>query len=821
MAVSGKKTKLLAAAFMIFAAALVSFGPLAFAGEWASAIKNKLNPVQTIRDDKGAWFVTGEETAPLRDVFEAVGYAVAFDRLWQAELFRRTGRGAMAEILGPDFLAADILIRTINRSDEEIETAFQNLKQEEKDVIEGYVAGFNRRIEDVEADPSLLPFEFKALGFSPAPWTYLDVMAWTANLLRNFDPEATSQYQVENMSLYLSLAEAFPADFRDMFEDLRWTNDPEALTVIRAGTETASASSVRAGTLGRSGKSRAGQFDPNGLPDLRKAAQRIVDTRKQIEENLKKANAFVKMGSYAWAVAGSKTASGNPIIYSGPQMGFSVPAICQEGSIQAGGLHVSGMAVPGVPGLLIGRTPHHAWSMQVANAHTTDFYIEFPSDVYFHRYETIRVAGAEDVVLPVYRSSHGPIVNPMPYDESAVGIFNPPIAWKYSHWETEDTVTRAILGMAKAESIDEFGAAIEFVPVSMHFCYADIDGSIAYWMSGRDPVRPEGEWRLPQGFFTLQGVPQLEWDANVLKPRSTEKNTPLGFYGGWNNKNAPDAESGFNQVTKQFGVFNRAHVIDEYLTSHDELTFDDLRDLALNIATTDSMGLGGNPWQFASPYFTSAVAEAGENSQRQAALDLLSAWDGHFPEGGESEWAAGENLADAWVLMDSWIREVLSLSFEDELGELYESESALVLFNVLLHGLSGENAGIVNRYDWFSNLSDPAAPQTASDIIVAALDATLSKLGERPWGVGQRDEIILEHDLLGEVHSLPFSNRSTFAHIVEFAPEGPVRVESMFLLGQSGTILMDDTGAPVFDDNFFSMAPIYDTFAHRTFPVPE
>ena len=821
MAVSVKKTILMTAAFLIFAVALVPDGPPAYAGEWSDAIKNKLNPVRTTRDDKGAWFVTGEETAPLRDVFEAVGYAVAVDRLWQAELYRRTGRGAMAEIFGPDFLAADMLTRTINRSDEEIETAFQNLKQEEKDVIEGYVAGFNRRIEDLEADPSLLPFEFKALGFSPAPWTCLDIMAWSANLLRYFDPEATNQHQIENMTLYLSLAEAFPADFRDMFEDLRWTNDPEALTVIRSATEK-SASSVRAGTLGGSSKSLAAEIDPSMLPDLKKAAQRIVDTRKQIEENLKKANAFVKMGSYAWTVAGTKTASGNPIIYSGPQMGFSVPAICQEGSIQAGGLHISGMAVPGLPGLLIGRTPHHAWSMQVANAHTTDFYIEFPSDVYFHRYETIRVAGAEDVVLPVYRSSHGPIVNPMPYDESEVGIFNPPIAWKYSHWEVESAVVRAILGLARAQSMDEFGAALEFVPVSMHFCYADIDGNIAYWMSGRDPVRPAGEWRLPQGFFSLQGVPQLEWDANVLKPRSTERNTPLGFYGGWNNKNAPDIESGFNAANMQFGVFHRAHVVDEYLSSHDNLTFGELRDLALNIATTDSFGLrGGNPWQFASPYFTSAVAEAGENSERQAALDLLSAWDGHFVDGGESEWVAGENLADAWVLMDAWIREVLSLAFEDELGDLYESESALVLFNVLLHGLAGENSGIVNRYDWFSNLSDPAAPQTAPDTIVAALDATLSNLGERPWRVGQRDEIILEHDLLGEVHSLPYSSRSTFAHIVEFAPEGPVRVESMFLLGESGTILMDDMGAPVFDDNFFSMAPIYDTFAHRAFPVPK
>ena len=54
-------------------------------------------------------------------------------------------------------------------------------------------------------------------------------------------------------------------------------------------------------------------------------------------------------------MSGRKTKSGNPIIYSGPQMGFSVPSIVTEGSIRAGGLNISGMTVPGLPGIVIGR----------------------------------------------------------------------------------------------------------------------------------------------------------------------------------------------------------------------------------------------------------------------------------------------------------------------------------------------------------------------------------------------------------------------------------------------------------------------------------
>jgi penicillin amidase len=163
--------------------------------------------------------------------------------------------------------------------------------------------------------------------------------------------------------------------------------------------------------------------NPPSLPDLSEVAKSMAETRSQIDENLKKINAYVKMGSYAWAIKGSKTASGNPILYSGPQMGFTVPSIIGEGSIRAGGLNVSGMTIAGLPAIIIGRTPHHAWSMQVGHAHTVDYYIESAAAMTLNRTETIKVKGGADVVLPIYRTAHGPVVNASPV-----------ISWKYSQW---------------------------------------------------------------------------------------------------------------------------------------------------------------------------------------------------------------------------------------------------------------------------------------------------------------------------------------------------------------------------------------------------
>jgi penicillin amidase len=532
-------------------------------------------------------------------------------------------------------------------------------------------------------------------------------------------------------------------------------------------------------------------------------------------EKLKSINAYVKMGSHGWVVSGDRTASGNPILYSGPQMGFETPSIITEGSIRAGGLNVSGMTVPGMPGLIISRTPHHAFAMMTGHVNSADHYIEDGADVSLHRTETIKVLGEDDVMLPIYRSAHGPVISPMPYDpatynETADG---PIISWKYAYWGHEFDGMLALLQLPRATNMDDFGTALEYFPASFHILYNDVDGNIAYWMTGRDPVRPAGEWRLPQGFL----ADPLEWDGDVLLPRSMDRNTTQGFYCGWNNKSKPGYVAAAGSYA--FGPFHRAQVIYNHLAAHDNLTFDDVRNTALNIASTDSFGSGGNPWAFVEDYFT-AVVNANSTPERLAALAVMDGWDGHFVAGGPSAWAFGTDRADPWVLMDAWIREAIRLTFEDELGS---GESKDLLFNVLLHGLPG--AALTNSYNWFQNLSDPGAPQTADDVILAALDNTIATLGLQPWGIGARGEITFNHDVLasigsGVVHTMPFSSRSTYAQCVEMGSAGPVRIESMIPLGESGMVFGDPTSLSfVLHPHFLSMTEVFDGFVHRPFPL--
>ena len=758
----------------------------------------KYYPVKTARDNVGVWFITG---GALGDVMEAMGYAVATDRLWQMETYRRTARGTLAEILGSSYLSNDIGVRTISYTDQELSDGFDALDRDAQIAISGYVEGINKRIDNIKANPLLLPFEFLAVGFplnyTPAYWTEEDILAWMSFLLRDFDCEALEFGQIQNAALFQALTTQYGvAQGYGMFNDLRWLNDPSALTYIPPVATTAMMAAPALAAPSVSAQAPAIQ----GISgDFQGAYEALSNQRDTNINNLKNINAFVKMGSYAWSISGKKTADGKPIIYSGPQMGITVPPIVIEGSIIGGGLTISGMSVPGIPGIIIGRTPHHAWSQQVGHAHTVDFYVESPSSITLNRVETIHVAGQPDYTLPVYRSKHGPIVNQSPL-----------LSWKYSHWGYEFKTIKAYLNLARAQSMDDFGKAIEDVAVSQHFCYADKDGNIAYWMSGRDPVRPAGEWRLPQGMI----APALEWDASVLIPRSTDRNNAQGYYCGWNNKSNPSYNDSINSPGYFFGPFVRAHVINDYLSTNNNLTYEEVRDLALYIATTDSFGHGGIPWDFVSEDFTNAVLNkaGGPSTAEKAALNLLSAWDGNFVDGGPSEWREGVDRSDAWILQDAWIREVLRLTFANTLPFYFDATNDAVifrLFNVYLHAMEGG----FNNYHWFQG-------QDTNGIIVTAIDNVLKNLGPQPWGTGKRGEITLADSFLGGtvVDSIPYAERSTYAHCVEFGPSGPIRIESMFPLGESQNILFNGTG-PVFDPNFFSMVPIYDPFEPRSFPL--
>ena len=158
----------------------------------------KTDPVTTTRDAQGVWFIEG---GSLYDVFEAQGYAVATDRLYQMDLFRRLGRGRLSELLGSAAIGNDWFLRTIGYSDEEYAEMFAALSEDAQTVLTAYTAGVNRRIGEFYAGNWLaMPDEYWLLTIQsvllsggppvlPQPWHVNDVIATAVLQTREFDPE--------------------------------------------------------------------------------------------------------------------------------------------------------------------------------------------------------------------------------------------------------------------------------------------------------------------------------------------------------------------------------------------------------------------------------------------------------------------------------------------------------------------------------------------------------------------------------------------------------------------------------------------------------
>ena len=796
-----------------------------------TAIQATDGPVTTTRDDQGVWFIEG---GSLYDVFEAQGYAAATDRLFQMDLFRRASRGTLsellgAELLGLDFLSTDITVRLIFYSDDEYTEMYNALSEDAQTAVQAYVNGVNRRILEIYGNFYIMPFEYWGasivtylqlnLGYNvlPEPFAVNDVLGILTLLQRQNDPNGEApQGQINNATLGGTLAAVYGLEGQAMFQDLRWFNEPSAQTMIPAPAAAKGA---------RVEASRLPTIEADTFPDLRQASEEIRSRFETRQHALKTIGASLKLGSYAWAISGDKTATGNPMFYSGPQLDFDFPSKVMEGSIRGGGLEISGMTIAGVPGMIIGRTPHHAWSMQVGMANSLDWFIETPDNVFFHRMETINPAGGEPVTFPIVRSHHGPIVSPFPYDPT-----NPPppevpiVAFAYANWGHEVDMVDALLIFARSESIAEFDHAIEIAGSSLHFTYADRDGNIAYWMSGWDPVRAPG--KDPR--FPMFGDGTEEWTGE-RRPRAHATNPAQGYFGGWNNKASVDYNNPYNALWHYNGTAHRARVIEDYLSANDGLTFEEVRDLALNIATTDSFGGasdsgGGNPWTFVADDFKGAVA-ANSTPDRDAAIAMLDAWDGHRVAGGPSAWRFGTEAADAWALQSWWIQEVLRITFEDEFraaGMAWDEEQPVGLsFNVLLRALAGGTL-----HDWFQDMAGTGdKPVGAEAIIIRALDNVIEHAGLGPYNI-PRGYDYYGHALLGAldpafnaIHRTPKAARSAYAHVVEYGEDGPVRIESMFQLGESGAMYYNGTLTPTFDPNNFSMAPFYDTWTPRSFPL--
>ena len=616
------------------------------------------------------------------------GWVHAQDRLFHMDENRRTASGTLAELLGPAALPTDIQLRTLGLR------RAATLSQLEyparvNELLEAYAAGVN-----AYAFAHPLPPEYGGLEITKfEPWTALDSIA-VAKLL------------------------AFGLSF-----DLDVENTIALLTYQGAGQQ-----------LGFNGQTlffedlfRSAPFDPSStVPDATKGSARTVDvqgTAEQIDqwrnaaatslnpaavelarkyvEQLKEIPFFERIldpenrgASNLWAIAGSRSATGNPMIANDPHLALRMPSTFYPIGISAARIHAVGMGFPGVPFVVQGHTPFIAWGSTVNPMDVTDAYQEqvVPDSSSTSGFSSI-YKGAREPLTPIpqtFRANNPgngtpddisvvPSSATVPAATLIVGRRNAPIIsldfatgaavsvqW-IGHGPTREIET--FLTWNEARNLNDFRRGLEFFDVgSQNWIYTDVAGNIAYFTSGEMPIREDLQAGavsgLPPYFLRNGSAGGNDWvrvatrPANQASPYAilpqSEMPSIVNPAGGWiiNANNDPAGttldNNPLNQLRPGGGLFYLSpaysgfragritQLVREKIAKNEKFTVGDMQRMQADVVMLDA--------QYFVPYITRALENAGASQNPAlaglaqhpgvvAAINRMRTWDFSTPTG--------------------------------------------------------------------------------------------------------------------------------------------------------------------------------------------
>jgi penicillin amidase len=398
------------------------------------------------------------------DAWRALGWLHASDRLFQMELRRRAASGRLAEVFGS---AAVTLDRSARRLGYEAmaQRDWEATGDAERAALRAYADGVNSFLAD-----HALPLEMKALGLVPEPWSPIDELAFQRLMYEDLSIAATREQGLFDDARRRGLTAA--TEIYDASEGGRTHVAPELEEFLTRGHR---------------------EVGPGGEP-------------------LERASA----GSNAWAIAGSRTASGHPLLAGDPHLDAERPGVWYAAHLSsADGLDLAGLTLPGAPAILIGHNARAAWSVTMNQADDGDLFLEridATAGTYLHAgtwmplvktQETIHVKGAADVVEEVWRTVEGPIV------ERFEGGFA--LARKIAPDGAAQGI-RPFLDAARAKSGAQLIAAYaHYGGPAINVCWADVEGHIGVHVAGSVPVRRAGDGRFPVPGWT--GA--YDWDGAI------------------------------------------------------------------------------------------------------------------------------------------------------------------------------------------------------------------------------------------------------------------------------------------------------------------
>ncbi|MEQ1744584.1 MAG: penicillin acylase family protein [Saprospiraceae bacterium] len=468
--------------------------------------------VEVVYDDLLVPHIFAENT---EDALRVQGFVTARHRLWQMDIATRKASGRLSEVLGERTLEMDRLARRRGMVFA-AENALRGWGKSPEDMrlLDAYCAGVNAYVAQLK--PADYPLEFKLLGYKPEPWSPLrtallvEAMAETLCSGENDLPATNALYFFG----------------RDTFDYLYPAWNPKQRPIV---PDTGQWAGVR----------------PVVKPEMAKYGG-IETDRPSPGRSVQGEPLDYILGSNNWAVDGSKTASGHPILCNDPHLTLTLPSIWFQLQIHTPEMNCYGVSLQGMPGIIIGFNENTAWGVTNVGHDVSDWYRIQWTDAARTRYrldgeerkadiriEEIKVKGKETLLDTVRYTVWGPVTHD----------FDPehPLRDCALRWATHDQPSpdelKALLLLDSGKSYSDYRTALRgYECPAQNFVFATRTGEIAITVQGRLPVRAREQGRFVLdgskqasawgGFIPMDQVPALRNPARGFVFSANQHSTP-------------------------------------------------------------------------------------------------------------------------------------------------------------------------------------------------------------------------------------------------------------------------------------------------------
>lgn len=446
------------------------------------------------RDERGIPYVEAQND---EDLYFGQGYAIAADRLWQMDLFRRSARGEIAEILGPGpgnvALEQDKLHRTYGFI-QAAEAEYANLSPKSRSVLDAYARGVNAYASSLDAKSR--PPEFQILNYDFRPWTPQDSIV----VVKLFFEALSDTWRLDLM--------------RQNIASLPREKQAALMPVV---------SSLDVLVVGKDVPARATPARSTGAV----VSPLSAESQKALAHNATiAADALARVGLYAdelaasnnWVISGKRTVSGKPLLANDPHLRPSAPSIWYMMHLSAPGIRIAGVTSAGLPGVIIGHNEHIAWGFTNVGPDVQDLYLEKFDPANPKRYQT--PSGWQDAVIRreeikvrkgLASAEHDVVTHEVTVTRHGPIIFEGDgkrYALRWTAFDSKRMTGDLNYALNRARNWDEFKVAVQsFVAPTQNIVYADVNGHIGYHASGIVPIRKSGDGSVPYDGSTDAG----EW----------------------------------------------------------------------------------------------------------------------------------------------------------------------------------------------------------------------------------------------------------------------------------------------------------------------